>query len=64
VDAKNAVALERSSTFLDTLAEAYFANGLVQEAIETIKEAIDLATENRGYYKKQLKKFLAFEEDR
>ncbi|MBL7175825.1 MAG: M48 family metalloprotease [Desulfobacteraceae bacterium] len=62
--AKNAVALERSPIFLDTLAEAYYANGFIQEAIETIKEALDLATENRGYYKKQLKKFMTLEEDR
>jgi Zn-dependent protease with chaperone function len=62
--AKDAVALERFPTFLDTLAEAYYANGLVQEAIETIKEALDLATENRGYYKKQLKKFMSFEKSR
>ena len=61
--AKNAVALERSPVFLDTLAEAYYANGFIQEAIETIKEAIDLATENRGYYKKQLKKFMKIEKD-
>jgi len=61
--AKNAVALERSPIFLDTLAEAYYANGFIQEAIETIKEAIDITTENRGYYKKQLKKFMKFEED-
>lgn len=55
--AKKAVDIERSPIFLDTLAEAYYANGLVQEAIDTIKEAISVAKENRGYYKKQLKKY-------
>ncbi len=59
--AKRAVALERSSVFLDTLAEAYYANGLSDEAVETIKEAISLADKDRDYYERQLKKFLASE---
>jgi len=57
--AKRAVLLERSSVFLDTLAEAYYASGFIPEAVKTIKEAIALAKENRGYYEKQLKKFSA-----
>jgi len=57
--AKKAVIMERSPVFLDTLAEAYYANGLVREAVETIEEAITVATENREYYKRQLQKFLA-----
>jgi Zn-dependent protease with chaperone function len=56
--AKKAVAIERSPVFLDTLAEAYYVNGLIQEAVKTIREAIALATENRGYYEKQLSKFM------
>ncbi len=56
--AKEAVALERSSIYLDTLAEAYYANGLVPEAIETIKEAILMAPDDLDYYRKQLQKFL------
>jgi tetratricopeptide (TPR) repeat protein len=55
--AKRAVALERSAVFLDTLAEAYYANGQIQEAVRTIKSAIGLATEDRSYYRRQLKKF-------
>jgi tetratricopeptide (TPR) repeat protein len=55
--ARRAVALDRSPEFLDTLAEACFAKGLVQEAIKTIKEAIATATENRIYYERQLKRF-------
>ena len=55
--AKKAVELERSPVFLDTLAEAYYANGFVQEAIETIKEAIRLETGSTDYYEKQLRKF-------
>jgi Zn-dependent protease with chaperone function len=59
--AKKAVLLERSSVFLDTLAEAYYVNGFIPEAVKTIEEAIAIAKENRGYYEKQLKKFLGAE---
>jgi Zn-dependent protease with chaperone function len=55
--AKEAVAMERSPTFLDTLAEAFYVNGFSDEAIGTIKEALSLARENRGYYQKQLERF-------
>jgi len=55
--ARRAVTLERSSGFLDTLAEAYFARGRAAEAMRTIEEALAAATENRGYYEKQLKRF-------
>ena len=57
--AKKAVLLERSPVFLDTLAEAYYANDRIQEAIQTIKEAIALETGDADYYGKQLEKFLA-----
>lgn len=57
--AKKAVEIERSSVFLDTLAEAYYANGMKNEAVETISEAISAAKENRTYYEKQLEKFLS-----
>ncbi len=55
--AQKAVALERSPVFLDTLAEALYANGFAPEAVETIKEAVDLARENVEYYRRQLLKF-------
>jgi len=55
--AKRAVSLERSPVFLDTLAEAYYVNGLPQEAIMTIREAISTTTKNRPYYEGQLRKF-------
>ena len=57
--AKKAVEIERSSVFLDTLAEAYYANGMENEAVKTIREAISVAKENRTYYEKQLEKFLS-----
>ena len=56
--AERAVALERSPVYLDTLAEAYYQNGYMAEALKTIKEAIFMAKENREYYEKQLEKFL------
>ncbi len=55
--AQRAVALERSPVFLDTLAEAFYANGFAHEAVETIQEAIDLARDNVEYYRRQLLKF-------
>ncbi len=57
--AKRAVAIERSPVFLDTLAEAYYVNGLIPEAIETIKEALSLAKDGAEYYETQLERFKA-----
>jgi len=56
--ARTAVALKQSPIFLDTLAEAYYVNGFIDEAVKTMKEAILLANEGVGYYEKQLKKFM------
>jgi len=56
--AKRAVALERSAVYLDTLAEAYYMNGYINEALKTVKEAISVAKENQEYYEGQLEKFL------
>jgi tetratricopeptide (TPR) repeat protein len=55
--ARKAVAIEPSAIFLDTLAEALYVNGFVPEAVKTIKEAIPMASEGRGYYEKQLRRF-------
>jgi Zn-dependent protease with chaperone function len=55
--AERAVALERSAMYLDTLAEAYFVNGMTEEAIATIKQAITAAEGSREYYENQLRKF-------
>jgi tetratricopeptide (TPR) repeat protein len=57
--AKRAVAVERSAVYLDTLAEAYYINGFINEAVKTIKEAISIAKENQEYYQAQLEKFLS-----
>ncbi len=55
--AKMAIALDRSSHVYDTLAESYFVNGMIAEAIEAGEQALKLAKGNRSYYKKQLEKF-------
>jgi Zn-dependent protease with chaperone function len=57
--ARKAVEHERTPTFLDTLAEAYWANGSTDKAVETIKEAIRLEKGDAKYYKKQLEKFMS-----
>jgi uncharacterized Ntn-hydrolase superfamily protein len=41
---------------IDTLAETYFRNGMVPEAVETIKRAIEIEPED-PYYKEQLERF-------
>jgi Zn-dependent protease with chaperone function len=55
--AASAVEIEASPTFLDTLAEAYYVNGLYEQALATIREALDKATENREYLLRQQEKF-------
>jgi Zn-dependent protease with chaperone function len=55
--AKLAVELEPSSHALDTLAESYYVNGMIPEAIEAGERALKLTKENHSYYKDQLKKF-------
>lgn len=55
--AERAVEIDRSPTFLDTLAEAYYVNGFYDQALETIKEALENASENRDYFARQLKRF-------
>ncbi len=55
--AKRAVGLKREPAFLDTLAEAYFVNGMVEEAIVVAKEALLLADKDRDYFRSQVKRF-------
>jgi Zn-dependent protease with chaperone function len=55
--ARQAVALKPTPQFLDTLAEACYQNGLTDEAIRVIQEAIKGADENRDYYESQLRKY-------
>jgi Zn-dependent protease with chaperone function len=54
--AKDAVELNEASHTLDTLAEAYYQNSMYPEALEASKKALELASDNKSYYKKQLEK--------
>ncbi len=62
--AQRAVALERSAVFLDTLAEAHYANGQYDQAIKVIGEAISVARGGETYYRDQLAKFMAAKDER
>ena len=55
--ALQATAIDSNPQYLDTLAEAYYANGRHGEAVETIEKALLGEPENRDYYLKQKKKF-------
>jgi len=55
--ARTAVLLKERGYILDTLATAYWANGLIEEAVATQIKAIHLDPENRVYYHKQLERF-------
>ena len=55
--ARTAVLLKEKGFILDTLALAYFANGLVDEAMAVELKAIRLDPENAAYYRRQLEKF-------
>jgi Zn-dependent protease with chaperone function len=56
--AEKAAQLEESPYILDTLAESYFANDRFEEAVESEIKALELAVTNKGYYEKQLKRFM------
>ena len=55
--ARRAAETEPAPHILDTLAESYYANGDIDQAIETEQEALQLLPDNRDYYEKQLDKF-------
>jgi Zn-dependent protease with chaperone function len=52
-----AASLKKSPYILDTLAEAYFANGYVEKAVAAEEEAVGIAIKNRQYYLDQLKRY-------
>ncbi len=56
--ALNAADLEKSPHILDTLAESYYINGRLEEAISTESYALRIAKKQRSYYENQLKKFM------
>lgn len=55
--ASAAAGMNPDPQILDTLAEAYFATGRCELALETIKQAIDKRPQNPGYFLKQKERF-------
>ena len=55
--AERAVFIEQEPHIFDTLAECYFANGRISEAIEAEQRALALVGSERGYYEEQLQRF-------
>jgi Zn-dependent protease with chaperone function len=55
--AQKAASLEQTPYILDTLAESYYVNGMIDEAIATAEKALELANKNHNYFKDQLEKF-------
>lgn len=54
--AKDSVELREAAHTIDTLSEAYYQNHMYPEALNAAKRALELAAENRSYFKKQYKK--------
>jgi Zn-dependent protease with chaperone function len=57
--AKLAIRLEKAPHIWDTLAEAYYVNGMYPNAVEAGENALAMAGKKRAYYRDQLKKFKA-----
>ncbi|MCL1981079.1 MAG: M48 family metalloprotease [Proteobacteria bacterium] len=55
--ASTAALLKERGYILDTLATAYWANGLIEEAVATQLKSIRLDPNNKAYYQEQIKKF-------
>jgi tetratricopeptide (TPR) repeat protein len=62
--AEKAAASSQQPHILDTLAEAYYVNGLAAKALATAKEALAAASGNRSYYVKQVERFRMAVEER
>lgn len=55
--AQKAAAITPDAAILDTLAEACFKNGLIDQAVAVAEAALRADRENRDYYREQLDKF-------
>ncbi len=62
--ARRAAALDPSPHVLDTLAECYFVNGDIDNAIRFAQRALDGAGENQDYYRGQLERFRKAQKER
>ena len=56
--ALKAADLEESPHIMDTLAESYYINGRLEEAVSTELYALRIAKRERSYFENQLKKFM------
>jgi Zn-dependent protease with chaperone function len=54
--AERAAAIEAAPHILDTLAESYYVNGRIKEALETERRALQIAKKDINYYEGQIKK--------
>jgi len=59
--AQKAAGLKQDGYILDTLAEAYWANGMVDDAVAAERDAVQIDPENAKYYLQQLRKFTSEE---
>lgn len=57
--AEKAADSSQESHILDTLAEAYYVNGLKRKALAAAEEALAVASGDRSYYVKQVERFRA-----
>jgi len=57
--ARGAVTLQEKGYILDTLATAYWANGFVDEALETEKRAMEVDPAKRRFYQAQITRFVS-----
>ncbi len=57
--AMKAVKIKAAPHILDTLAESYYINGMIDDAIQTARRAVAESTDNHSYFKKQLTRFIA-----
>jgi Zn-dependent protease with chaperone function len=55
--ARRAAALDPAPHVLDTLAESYFANGELANAVHFARRAVEQATDKQAYYQSQLERF-------
>ncbi len=55
--AQQAALIEQAPHVLDTLAECYFVNGRIADAIHAEQQALALADTKRSYYEEQLRRF-------
>ena len=55
--AESAAMAKEHGHILDTLATAYWANGLIEEALATEARAVRLDPRNRAYYLRQMETF-------